>query len=368
MRMPAERKSEVRGRTTQRGRNAAVAALLGGSSWTTPAVASNSLRARTPPLFSSEPCLVEVDRSIDRNLRFAVDLPYEDAGRGADELADSRSLRFILACRPRDLDEELPNWLSVEDAERAFAAGIVEARPDDAEIAESSDVWPLDACLFPIAESAAITCAALGDEILADVGEIPAGVYEVWGYTFEPPLNLWTRRPGLVVVHDGQMDVPGAALPEVIPRGEQWPPRYTVRGCAASASELALHWIDANAATVFEPDAWHALTEQTVPNGAYEFELTLPEEALEKAILLRYEARRGERSWVGHVEAPIVTVPGAGGLQQSAADGVCGGSTENSTSGAGAAIDATGCTASSTRSLSPAWGLVLLGLLRARRT
>lgn len=302
----------------------ATSAVLCTLTWSSAANASNSTRPRTAPRFPADPCLLEVDRTSNPQIDVAVDLPYEDVTLTDDEVEDSRTVRLIAACRSPTRTESMPNWIHGSDIERSRAAGVIDEVPPDEDVVETSTAW--SDCIFEVSEPHRLSCEDAGSGIRIDTSGLPAGVYELWGYTFEPPLNLWTRRPGLLVVRDGVGDDPGAAINSVSRPTDAWPPEYTAVGCAASASQLTIWWIDANSSQASSADAWTRLEprELTSP-GPFEFDFTLPVEALDKGIILRYAADAGEQTWLGEVESLLVTVPSSPGVLPASESGVCSG-------------------------------------------
>jgi hypothetical protein len=170
-----------------------------------PAHASNALTPRTPPIFKREACLSIVDRSVDPVFHLDFAIPYEDAMLTPDELPDSRRFQFFAVCRQRAFGETLPNWALLDDAERALAAEIIAELPDADDVLELAPAWSHDAegeaCVAAMNEAAdriPITCEATEGALDWDTTDVPAGNYVILGHTFEPEINLWEPRRGVV--------------------------------------------------------------------------------------------------------------------------------------------------------------------------
>ncbi|MCY0994948.1 hypothetical protein OV203_47920 [Nannocystis sp. ILAH1] len=213
------------------------------------ASAANGLEPRTPVAWpDSTPCLTVVDRQQEVMLHLAYGVPYEDVDVTVDEVADSRRHQFVAFCRDHSREEFLPIWLTWKDVEAAAAKMLVDPMlvEDDA-VLETSSVW--QDCWFPITPDDArrpITFAEARKGVDWDTTALPAGAYVVQGYTWEPAVNIYSQRPGVVHVVDG-LDLaavgPAAAVTTTLDFtfAED---TYAIDGCtrALPGSTLSVYW------------------------------------------------------------------------------------------------------------------------------
>lgn len=283
------------------------------------ASASNGAGQRTPPIYPLAACIAEVDRSVDSMFHLDIGLPREDFMVTDDEPADSRRLQFFLVCEdihPELLD--LPNWITVAEAEDALKRGSVDAMPSDDDILERRD--DLRDCVFPMNSSAArspITCDATQAGIDFDTRDLPEGNYVVRGYTYEPPLNLWSSRRGVVrVVDDPELGPPSVGLRTPSLDGVQLRPGspFPIQGCTVGATEAALQWASLIDLGGDDDDAaWRTFATVTRP-GAFEVEFDPPPEATGQPLLIRGVADpQSNTPWIDHAEGTLL-VFGDGGL------------------------------------------------------
>ncbi len=296
--------------------------IVGATVWSTNASASNSLRPRTPAVFDADPCLIDVDRSVETNLRFGFDIPYEDTQLSEDELSDSRTLRFMLLSGPLRPGEKLPNWLDRADADRALEAGLVDARPPSTDVASEAPIWSDRIVVLPI-EPRAFAC---GEDRTpeADVSGLPAGAYELWAYTFEPPLNLWTQHPGIVVIHDGQSAPPAAAIHTLVPVDDGDDLGIVLRGCASRGTSVRVSWIDSASAGFEDTSNWTPLIEETLGAPSIELHATMPSTSRGRGAFFRFEVERDGRFALAGIRGPVSFSQGSEGIAPRLAGGACG--------------------------------------------
>ena len=146
-----------------------------------------------------------VDRGVDSDYALVYGIPYEDTDVTADEVEDSRTHQFFAICRQTYLHEDLPQWITTDDVEATVQNYEDFVIPSDDDIFEVATDW--DGCWQRISEDSdrrPITDAIASEPVIWDTTTVPAGVYLLLGYTYEPPFNLWSARAGGVVrVHDG---------------------------------------------------------------------------------------------------------------------------------------------------------------------
>ncbi len=230
--------------------------------------AGNGTHPRTPVLWEKEgeldppACMTVVDRSVEPVLHLPYAIPYEDTDVTPDEVADSRTHQFLAFCRAFDAQHEPPLWLSQADVDKAAAKGLVPPEPLGPEdVLETSTA--LAGCYTRITaddERRPITfdMAAMGVDW--DTTGLAPGPWTVYGYTWEPVANLWSLRPGVVLVTDGPAAPapPPAAALEVATGEEPYYPvgaeaRFEACVQAMDGSQIQLYWAEATADPVFEP-------------------------------------------------------------------------------------------------------------------
>jgi MYXO-CTERM domain-containing protein len=276
------------------------------------AVAGNEAHVRTPVLWPSE-CATIVDRSVDPVAHFDYAIPVEDTLLTADELPDSRTHQFVGLCRDRPPTELLPAWITRDDAERSYAAGLTDDPSlESGAILDESAAW--SGCFVRVTgddQRRPITFeqAALGVDW--DTSAVAAGVWSVAGYTFEPAFNLWRQRPGFVKIVDDRDD-PEQDLPAIaLLGGEQLVDPGTLIPFDACVDLLgpgtiALEWAE------FRPQLdWHPLTSVSVDtDGPVAIEALAPIAAAEQTLLIRArltDARGRER--LAYLPSPIAVAP-----------------------------------------------------------
>ncbi len=282
------------------------------------ASASNGAGQRTPPIYPLAACIAEVDRSVDAVFHLDIGLPREDFMVTDDEPEDSRRLQFFLVCEDVHPElQDLPNWVTVAEAEDALARGSIEAMPSDDDILERRD--DLRECVFALNASDAripITCDATQGGLDFDTSNIPAGNYVVRGYTYEPPLNLWSERRGVVrVTDDANAGPPSVGLRTPSLDGVQLRPGspFPIRGCTAGASDVVLQWASLiNLGGDDDESAWQPLATITQA-GSFEIDFDPPPDAVGQPLLIRGVAGSPTtQPWIDHAEGTLL-VFGDGG-------------------------------------------------------
>lgn len=178
--------------------------------------ASNGSLPRTPVIHIGEQCLTRVDRSVASTVHLDYTIPMPDTCLGDDELPDSRTHQFVALCRTPEPGEVLPQWLAHADVDRAAAIDqLPEPPPGPQDVLDLATAW--QGCQHRIVADDArrtIDCAAALAGIDWDTATVPAGGWVVQGYTFDPPVNLWRPRHGVVRLVDGGGDDPPAVALE----------------------------------------------------------------------------------------------------------------------------------------------------------
>lgn len=254
--------------------------------------AGNGIHPRTPAEFPAPPCMTIVDRSVDPIAHIDYTIPLEDTELTADEVADSRRHQFFALCRDHSQQEGLPYWITQADIDAADAKGLIEQMIPDEQIFEKSATWAdcwhrvnADDDRRPIT----FEMAAMGVDW--DTSAIPAGPYVIRGYTWEPALNLWSFRSGVIKVVDDPDDEsltpPAAAITtttEIVYKNED----LVVEGCvdALAGSTATLLWADTAADTL----AWQVYASDVPIEGdGFSIALTPYDEIIDKTVAIRVD-------------------------------------------------------------------------------
>jgi hypothetical protein len=273
-----------------------------------------------------------VDRTIDPVFHLDWSVPYEDVTLGPDELEDSRRFEFFAFCRQPGPGQALPNWILESDAERALAAGIIEAMPVASEVLETSLAWtgPGD-CVQPLASEGRIpiTCEVASRGLDWDTTDAPAGNYIIEGYTFEPPLNRWAARRGVVQITDGPDVRPVVSLTS--PSGEGTrayeASGFRVLGCMGGppGTMVTLSWAAATA--LDDPEPWQRFAELDATQCEIDQLFEPPVAAVSQAVWIRAVAVGPDGdAWEAWAPHAVVVLPGEGQVDASepVAPDVCG--------------------------------------------
>lgn len=226
--------------------------------------AGNEAHPRTPVLWPDGECGRVIDRSVEPIAHFEYSIPFEDTLLGPDELVDSRTHQFFALCRQRPVSELLPNWISDDDVARATEAGLIEpGSVPTSEVLDTHATW--SDCAVRITaddDRRPISFAAAQAGFDWDLADVPIGVWQVAGYTFEPPLDLWRERPGFVKIvddpSDPDQDLPAAAIASADPL---WMISGQLELCVdvLTPATAILEW------TPFAPELdWQPLGESTI--------------------------------------------------------------------------------------------------------
>ncbi|MBC8069144.1 MAG: hypothetical protein IAG13_12490 [Deltaproteobacteria bacterium] len=256
------------------------------------ATAGDDQSPRTPPLWRDASCATLVDRSQMSTLVLDYDVLEDDVKRGNDEPADSRTHQFFAFAR---LDfaafaTGLPIWITQADIDSAMQA--------DPDLASFFAAYPVgvDDVLETTARFAAqdwlrinadddrvpITAEQAAMGVVWDVSDVPPGSYAIYGYTWEPQLNLWTTRPGFVkVIADAaHADEVGPAIAlqaenTTVEAGAL----HRLTGCAdtSGGSTLTLEWGEFSG--VAEPDWRELVVDEPIETGMIALDIVFPDAA-----------------------------------------------------------------------------------------
>jgi MYXO-CTERM domain-containing protein len=268
-----------------------VLVVLGVGLWAMPAAASNGTKPRIPVDWTGAPCMTIVDRSAETLLHLPYAVSQDDNENFTpDEVSDSRTHQFFALCRARDPQSFLPRWITQADVDRAAMVGAAPEMVDPEDLFETSSEWA--DCWYRINaddDRHPITMAVAAQGVDWDTAPVPAGTYVVEGYTWEPALNIWSGRPGVVkVVDDPDPAASGPALAienteEVLNKNEP----VTIHGCvsAMEGSTVTGYW------GLAEPEvAWVPFIEdEPVSGSAFALDFLPPEALAGESSMIRVD-------------------------------------------------------------------------------
>lgn len=254
------------------------------------AQAGNGPEPRTPVDWTGAPCMTIVDRSVSATVHLDYGIPMEDIELTDDEVEDSRTFQFFGFCRALDPQTYLSRWITEADVERARDIGIAPETVNTQNVLELNTDWA--DCWHRINaddDRRPITYAAADEGIDWDTTELAEGTYVIEGYTWEPPLNIWSSRTGVIKV----VDEPDPALSppalgitnteEVIDQSET----VTIEGCASAedGSSLTAYWGIPAGEVTWQP----FLEDEPVLSESFAFEFDPPEEVAGESVMIRVD-------------------------------------------------------------------------------
>lgn len=260
------------------------------------ASAGNGLKPRTLVQWVDAPCMTLVDRSAEAVLHVPYAILVEDPAPGEsiteDEVPDSRTHQFFAFSREADPIDILPSWITDADVAAAVAAGIImQGAIDPDNILEDVPAW--DGAwirLTPDDARRPITFEMAEQGVDWDTAGAPIGVYNLQGYTWEPEINVWSARDGVVKVHDGDPDAAGPAVAlEQIDLILYRNGSAVLTGCIDAPADTTVigEWTRVEANT---PLSWEAFGEAGIDGGTLEIEFAAPEGAAGGFVALRLVA------------------------------------------------------------------------------
>lgn len=253
---------------------AAVVAL-----WPTVVLGGNGAKPRTLVQWGAPACMTLVDRSQQPILHLEYAIPNEDTDVTLDEVDDSRTHQFFATCRTAVPLDPLPMWITTADIDAATMKALLANPPLPAQILDGNPEW--EGCWTRITaddERRPITFAMADAGVDWDTTALERGAYTVHGYTYEPAVNVWAQRPGVVKVHDGDPDAAGPAA--AFTTGEQSLYRDGVAelaGCvdAPAGTTFTAQWAFASEPT---PEWFDVITDAPVEGDAFAFDFDPPDE------------------------------------------------------------------------------------------
>ncbi len=268
----------------------AVVVAMGVLAWSGTALAGNGLKPRILVDWSGAPCMTIVDRSAQASINLPYSIALEDTELTEDEVEDSRRHQFFGFCRSYPPNEFLPRWITQADVDRAAMVGAGPQEVDAEDILESNAAWA--DCWVRINEDddrKPITFPQATMGIDWDTTAAPAGTYLVEGYTWEPAINEWSNRPGVVKVVDGPdpaLSGPALAINdyEIIANRNE---TVTVQGCASAEPDSTITAFYSLAGDGVE---WTPFIEDDPLDGeTFAVELTPPEALVGESSMIRID-------------------------------------------------------------------------------
>lgn len=243
--------------------------------WT--AFAGDTQHPPTPVIWPEpESCVITVDRSVEPVLHLDYEIPFEDTLKTGHEVEDSRTHQFLALCRQYPHGHPPPKYVSVADLERAIETeNELELSADDPlATMETHPEW--SDCFARINADDArlpITFESVEAGVDWDTTDVQPGVYQVVGYTWEPPRNLFVRAPFVVRVTDGDGDDPVAIAPlaiasQTLSGDESLPLMPCVDLGDQPADGLAIRGRWALADQANQPDAWSTFEQRPLTQAA----------------------------------------------------------------------------------------------------
>lgn len=231
-----------------------------------------------------------VDRSVSATVHLDYGIPMEDTEVTEDEVEDSRRHQFFAFCRALDPQTYLPRWITDADVERARAIGIAPELVNARNVMETNTDW-VD-CWHRINaddDRHPITYAAAEQGVDWDTTALPAGTYAIEGYTWEPPLNIWSSRAGVVKVVDDPdpaLSAPSIGISnseELIDQSET----VTIEGCASAqeGSTLTASWAIPAGEVTWNP----FLEDEPVSGETFALVFDPPEDAVGEGVMIRVD-------------------------------------------------------------------------------
>lgn len=288
----------------------------------TAAVAGNGVKPRISVDWTGAPCMMIVDRSTNSMLHLAYMVSQDDTELTTDEVEDSRTHQFFAVCQSRDPQSFLPRWITQADIDRAAAVGAAPDMVDPEDLFETNTEW--EGCWYRINaddDRRPITMEQAAMGVDWETSAVPAGTYVIEGYTWEPPLNIWSGHPGVVkVVDDPDPSQSGPAIAianteEILNKNEP----VTIHGCvsAMDGSTATAYWGRA------EPEvAWvEFIADEPVSGDGFAIDFLPPEELAGEAAMIRVDVNDPMGRSYTHYMRELVIVLGTEGPGSCMDDG-----------------------------------------------
>ncbi len=275
------------------------------------AKAGNGPEPRTPVDWTGASCMTIVDRSVSATVHLDYAIPMEDTELTQDEVEDSRTHQFFGFCRALDPQTYLPRWITEADVERAREIGIAPPTVNSRNVMETNTDWA--DCWHRINaddERRPITYAAAEEGVDWDTTDLAVGTYVIEAYTWEPPLNIWSSRAGVIKVVDGPdpaLSPPAVGISntqDVIDQTET----VIIEGCASAedGSTVTAYWgLPAGEVT------WIPFVENDPVRGdSFAFEFDPPQEAVGESVMIRVDITDPSGRSYSHYMRDLVYVLG----------------------------------------------------------
>ncbi len=255
-------------------------------------------------------CGTVVDRSQDPVVHLEYAASMDDLVLDPGEIETGRRFQFFAMCRDNGPQEPLPQWITFDDV---TAAGMTIPKFDPMTIMpqqvldDAASGWP--GCAERInADDARIPISAADAAVGVDwdTTGVPAGVYTIHGYTWDPTINIWSDRLGFVKVHDGDPTAAGPAvavttLEQILYLDEV----ALIEGCvdASDGATMDVYWTRS-----LEDDWQPYMTDEPVVGDAFAFEFDPPEGVMGESVVLRVDVTDGGMTHTGFMQELVVVL------------------------------------------------------------
>ncbi len=177
--------------------------------------AIDTLRKRITVDFGAVPCMTRIDRSVDPVVELSWSIDEEESYPIPDDEVVGGRTHQLLAIARQDAGA-LPTWVSQTDIDATAAVVTDFGTPPPEDIWTQAPAWPSDSWtrVTPDDPRIEITFEAAAMGASWDTTGIPEGAWQLIGYTYDPPVNVSSRREGLFKVVDDDGDGPPALFIE----------------------------------------------------------------------------------------------------------------------------------------------------------
>ncbi len=252
-----------------------------------------------------------VDRSVDPVATINYTIPYEDPAEPG-EVEDGRTHQFFGLCREHNPYNGLPRWISHADVDAALAKDLLGGQVlDDDDVLETNGLW--EQCWYRITgddERRPITFEQASQPVLWDTSDLEVGGYVIEGYTWDPPLNIWSFRTGVIKVVDSEdlAASPPAVAVELNPTitFSHEPVSLEVCHSTTDGSTLSAYW---SIGGVTEQEWFPFVEDEPVVGESSTVEFLPPEAAADETVVVRVTVTDPmDRETTAYAKYPIVVV------------------------------------------------------------
>jgi uncharacterized protein (TIGR03382 family) len=281
---------------------------------TTPAFAGDAQRPRVPVIHLGERCLTVVDQTATPVVHLDYTIVLEDTCAGT---SPAPTQQFFAFCRPPPAGEALPQWITRADIEAAQEQQLLLPPIGSADVLEVAPEWT--SCWWRVTtddERRPVTCEAALEGVDWDVAALAPGAYAIAGYTYQPPLQLWSPRWGIFKLAPGPNPEDGPPVAALAQR-EAFVYADEVIALEVCTSAMAGSVLELELSPHEDEPAWQVLAANVPVEGeAVDVPWTPPPELLGSSVRLRVTVT-DPLGRTGTLESPeplhVLDVPRPGG-------------------------------------------------------